>query len=60
MQANPMVHACLQPSCREGEADKEAMVADLRAGTYDALVLDAPVLEYTVGTNADCDLFTGK
>ncbi|WIA44152.1 hypothetical protein OEZ86_010489 [Tetradesmus obliquus] len=42
----------------EGEADKEAMVADLRAGTYDALVLDAPVLEYTVGTNPDCDLFT--
>mgnify|MGYP001810584125 CR=1 FL=1 len=36
------------------------MVADLRAGTYEALVLDAPVLEYTVGTNPDCDLFTGE
>jgi hypothetical protein len=36
------------------------MVADLRAGVYDALILDAPVLEYTVGTNAECDLFTGE
>ncbi|KAF6257204.1 ligand-gated ion channel-domain-containing protein [Scenedesmus sp. NREL 46B-D3] len=36
-----------------GEADKDAMIAELRAGAYDALVLDAPVLEYTVGTNAD-------
>jgi ABC-type amino acid transport substrate-binding protein len=46
--------------CRDGEADKDAMVADLRAGVYDALILDAPVLEYTVGTNAECDLFTGE
>lgn len=34
------------------------MIADLRAKKYDALVLDSPVLEYAVGTNADCDLFT--
>jgi hypothetical protein len=46
--------------CRDGEADKDTMVADLRAGVYDALILDAPVLEYTVGTNAECDLFTGE
>jgi ABC-type amino acid transport substrate-binding protein len=45
---------------RDGEADKEAMVEDLRAGMYDALVLDAPVLEYSVGTNEECDLFTGR
>jgi hypothetical protein len=36
------------------------MVTDLHAGVYDALVLDAPVLEYTVGTNEECDLFTGR
>lgn len=43
---------------RENEADKETMIADLHSGKYDALVLDSPVLEYTVGTNEACDLFT--
>lgn len=33
------------------------MLAALRAGTYAALILDAPVLEYTAGTNEACDLF---
>lgn len=34
------------------------MVAGLRSGKYIAMVLDSPVLEYTVGTNDACDLFT--
>ncbi len=33
------------------------MLTSLRQGTYSALVLDAPILEYTAGTNEDCDLF---
>lgn len=33
------------------------MVAELREKKYDALVLDSAVLEYTVGTNEQCDLF---
>jgi hypothetical protein len=33
------------------------MIAHLRSGVYSALVLDAPILEYTAGTNEECDLF---
>lgn len=33
------------------------MVAGLRDGTYTALIMDAHVLEFTVGTNEACDLF---
>ncbi|KAF8061162.1 eif3g-a [Scenedesmus sp. PABB004] len=41
----------------DGAADFGAMLSALRGGEYEALVLDAPVLEYTAGTNAACDLF---
>lgn len=34
------------------------MVKALRNGTYKALILDAPVLQYIAGSNHDCDLFT--
>ena len=34
------------------------MLDNLREGTYKALVLDAPVIDYTVATNAQCDLYS--
>lgn len=60
----PLLHPALKVNvaalyvCRDTEDDKNQMIADLRAGRYEALVLDSPVLEYTVGTNDKCDLFT--
>lgn len=54
-----------QPACcclfvlanREREGDLQEMVDALKNGQYSALILDAPVLEHTVGTNEECDLF---
>eukprot|EP00879_Flechtneria_rotunda_P019430 GHRR01020408.1.p1 GENE.GHRR01020408.1~~GHRR01020408.1.p1 ORF type:complete len:473 (+),score=113.43 GHRR01020408.1:178-1419(+) len=40
-----------------GEADQLAMIEALRAGEYDALVLDTPVLEHAMGTDVHCNLF---
>lgn len=45
-------HARMRQSRREGKGDFQAMLAALRAGTYDALVLDSAVLEYTVSAAA--------
>lgn len=42
---------------REREGDLAGMLAGLKDGTYAALVLDAPVVEYVVGTNDACTLF---
>lgn len=45
------------PATREREGDLQEMVDALKNGKYSALILDAPVLEHTVGTNEECDLF---
>jgi hypothetical protein len=42
---------------RDHSQDFKDMLDLLRAKEYDALVLDSAVLEYTVGTNEECDLF---
>lgn len=34
------------------------MLQGLRNGTYQALVLDEPVVKWIAGTNQECDLFT--
>lgn len=55
------VHVCHTgfhlPTPRDNAADLDKMVASLRDGTYTALVLDTPVLEYVTSQNAECDLF---
>jgi ABC-type amino acid transport substrate-binding protein len=48
---------CLTVVRRDQEADLDAMLAALRDGSYAALVLDAPVLEYISSHNEACDLF---
>jgi hypothetical protein len=42
---------------RDNAQDLEKMVASLRDGSYTALILDSPVLEYITGQNEACDLF---
>lgn len=43
--------------CRENDDDSAAFLANLRAGKYKALVLDAPVIDMWVAENTNCDLF---
>lgn len=43
--------------CRENDDDSVAFLANLRAGKYKALVLDAPVIDMWVAENTNCDLF---
>ncbi len=42
---------------RENDVDTDLLIENLRSGKYQALVLDAPVLQYLAGTDKLCDLF---
>jgi hypothetical protein len=42
---------------RNNDNDTATFIKGLRAGEYDALVLDSAVLEYVSASNKDCDLF---
>ena len=48
---------CTALLSRNDNADRDIMVEKLRAGDFDALIMDSPSLEHIAATNSDCDLF---
>jgi hypothetical protein len=48
---------CCAVLCRENDDDAATFLANLHAGKYKALVLDAPVIDMWVANNTGCDLF---
>ena len=46
------------PPRRDSQADQDAMVDYLRQGQYQALVLDAPLMQFYAATDPLCQLYT--
>ena len=47
-----------QTQCRDTTEELSALFYDLKKGKYDAVVLDAPVVDYFSGIDEDCKLTT--
>lgn len=47
----------LYVASRDNDAETAAMLDNLRTHTYQALVLDAPVVSYLASTATQCDLY---